>query len=60
MKKFDFGRWYGVVDGDNRADDYYEEGEAFVYCDDCGNLMVPTGSGYKCPCCGCTEGSTFN
>lgn len=41
----------------NHADDYYEAGEAYVYCDECDNLMVPTGGGnYKCPVCGCEEG----
>ena len=57
MKKFDFDRWFGVIDEDNRADDYYEPGEDYVYCDECSNLMVPTAGGYKCPVCGCTEGS---
>lgn len=58
MKNFDFDRWFGVIDEDNRADDYYEKDESYVYCDDCGNLMVPTGGGkYKCPVCGCTEGN---
>ena len=58
MKEFDFERWHGVIDEDNRADDYYEKGEAYMYCDDCDNLMVPIGGGeYKCPVCGCTEGS---
>ena len=57
MKNFDFERWFGVIDEDNRADDYYEAGEEYVCCDDCSNLMVPTADGYKCPVCGCTEGS---
>ena len=56
MKKFDFERWYGVADVDNCADDYYEEGACFFFCDDCGNLMVPIENGHKCPFCGCTEG----
>lgn len=55
MKEFDFDRWFGVVDDDNRADDYYEAGEEYVYCDACSNLMVPIEGGYKCPVCGCTE-----
>lgn len=55
--KFDFERWFGIIDEDNHADDYYESGEDYVYCDECSNLMVPTGNGYKCPVCGCTEGS---
>ena len=57
--KFDFERWFGIIDEDNHADDYYESGEDYVYCDDCSNLMVPTGNGDKCPVCGCTEGSTM-
>ena len=57
MSFFDFDRWLGVIDKDNHADDYYEAGEAYVYCDECDNLMVPTGGGnYKCPVCGCEEG----
>ena len=56
-KKFDFDKWSGVIDEDNHADDYYAEDEAYVYCDDCGNLMVSTSGGYKCPVCGSTEGS---
>lgn len=60
MKKFDFDKWLGVIDEDNHADDYYADDEAYVYCDDCDNLMVPTGSGaYKCPVCGCEHGSYF-
>ena len=57
MKKFDFERWHGVIDEDNKADAYYADDEAYMYCDECSNLMVPPGSGYKCPVCGCTEGS---
>ena len=56
MKGFDFSRWFGVIDRDNRADDYYGENETHVYCDECDNLMVPNGNGYKCPVCGCEEG----
>ena len=57
---FDFKRWIGVIDVDNHADDYYEDGEEYVYCDDCDNLMVPVGKDrYKCPVCGSTEGSTW-
>ena len=56
-KKFDFNKWKGVIDQDNHADDYYADDEAYIYCDDCGNLMVPDGGGYKCPVCGSTEGS---
>ncbi len=56
MKDFDFTKWLGVKDKDNHADDYYEEDEAYMYCDDCSNLMIPTKDGYKCPVCGCTEG----
>lgn len=60
MKKFDFDRWLGVVDEDNRADDYYSDDEAYIYCDDCDNLMVPTGNGnYKYPVCGGTDGSLW-
>ena len=59
MKKFNFERWYGVIEDDNHADDCYEEGEAFVFCDDCGNIMVPIENGYKCPVCGYTEGRTL-
>ena len=60
MKKFDFDKWLGVIDEDNHADDYYADDEAYVYCDDCDNRMVPTGSGaYKCPVCGCEHGSYF-
>ena len=56
--KFDFNKWLGVIDKDNRADDYYSSGEDYIYCDECDNLMVPTGGGeYKCPVCGCTAGS---
>lgn len=55
--KFDFDKWFGVIDEDNKADEYYAEDEDYVYCDECNNLMVPTGDGgYKCPVCGCTEG----
>ena len=55
--KFDFDKWFGVIDEDNKADEYYEENEAYVYCNQCSNLMVPTGDGgYRCPVCGCTEG----
>lgn len=57
MKEFDFDRCFGLVDEDNKADEYYEEDMAYFYCDECDNLMVPTGSGYKCPVCGSTEGS---
>jgi len=61
MKIFDFARWLGVTDEDNHADDYYAEDEAYIYCDECDNLMVPYESGdsrkYKCPVCGNTNGS---
>ena len=43
--KFDFDKWFGVIDEDNKADEYYEENEAYVYCNQCSNLMVPTGDG---------------
>lgn len=57
MEEFDFDRWHGVIDEDNHADNYYGEGEDYVYCEQCDNLMVPTGGGnYKCPVCGCTDG----
>lgn len=53
MKPFDFERWKGVIDEDNHADDYYEEGDYHVFCWSCGNLMVPTGGDhFKCPICG--------
>ena len=59
--EFDFERWYGVIDEDNRADDFYQDGERYMYCDDCGNLMVPIGNGkYKCPVCWNTTGSPYN
>lgn len=52
-KLFDFDRWTGVIDEDNHADDYYNEGEEKQVCDLCGNLMVPLGyRKYKCPVCG--------
>lgn len=58
MKKFNFLKWLGNVTEDNHADDYYEDGETYMYCDECDNLMVPTGNGeYKCPVCGCEDGS---
>ena len=58
---FDFDRRHGVIDEDNRADDYYESDEEYKYCDECDNLMVPIGNGkYKCPVCGNTEGSSWN
>lgn len=54
---YDFDK-YMNSDEDNKADEYYEEGERYVYCDDCDNLMVPLGDGtYKCPVCGCEYGS---
>lgn len=62
MKKenFDFEKWAGVIDVDNKADEYYDEDEEHMYCDECDNLMVPIGNDeYKCPVCGSTEGSTF-
>ena len=60
MKKFDFAKWFGVIDEDNRADDYYSDDEEYMYCDECDNLMVPTGNGkYKCPVCGSKKGSTL-
>lgn len=50
---FDFDRWYGVLDEDNHADEYYKEDEVYQYCYDCFNLMVPIGNNeYKCPVCG--------
>lgn len=59
--KFDFEKWFGVIDEDNHADDYYADDEAYIYCDDCDNLMVPMGDGeYKCPVCGSTEGSLWS
>ena len=36
-----------------------EDGEVYMYCNECDNLMVPTDGGYKCPVCGCTDGSTL-
>lgn len=46
-----------MLDKDNHAD-YYEDGEVHMYCDECDNLMVPTGSGrYRCPVCGSEERS---
>ena len=54
--EFDFDKWMGVLDEDNKADEYYADDEAYMYCDECDNLMVPTGDGeYKCPVCGCTD-----
>lgn len=58
---FDFARWFGVLDEDNRADDYYADDESHMYCFMCNNLMVPNGVGeYKCPVCGSNEGSPLN
>ena len=58
--KFDFDKWFGVIDKDNRADDYYAKGEEYRYCNKCFNLMVTTGKKkYKCPVCGCTKGSKW-
>lgn len=60
MKDFDFDSWTGVINEDNKADEYYDEDERHMYCNECDNLMVPTSGGsYKCPVCGCTEGSTY-
>lgn len=56
MSIFDFDKWFGVIDEDNHADDYYAAGEDYVYCDSCDNLMVPINGGYKCPVCGCEDG----
>ena len=56
MSIFDFDKWFGVIEEDNHADDYYAVGEDYVYCDSCDNLMVPINGGYKCPVCGCEEG----
>lgn len=54
--KFDFSKWLGVIDKDNKADEYYKEGEKYRYCYECDNLMVPIGKGkYKCPVCGDTK-----
>ena len=57
VNKFDFEKWYGVIDEDNRADEYYGRDDCYVYCDECDNLMVPNGKSYKCPVCGCIDGS---
>ena len=43
--EFDFDKWMGVLDEDNKADEYYADDEAYMYCDECDNLMVPTGVG---------------
>ena len=56
MAKFDFERWFGVVDEDNHADDSYGGDEEYQYCFMCSNLMVPIAHGkYKCPVCGEVE-----
>ena len=49
MSIFDFEKWFGVIDKDNHADEYYADDEDYVYCDECDNLMVPINGGYKCP-----------
>lgn len=55
---YDFDYYINHPEEDNRADDYYEDGEERMYCEECDNLMVPTGNEmYKCPACGSTEGS---
>ena len=63
MKKekndYDFDYYMSHPEEDNKADEQYEAGEEYMYCDECDNLMVPTDNGYKCPVCGCEEGSTL-
>ena len=38
--EFDFDKWMGVLDEDNKADEYYADDEAYMYCDECDNVMV--------------------
>lgn len=53
---FDFDYYINHPEEDNKADDYYKKDEDYVFCDECDNLMVPTGNGkYKCPVCGHTQ-----
>ena len=58
--EFDFDKWMGVLDEDNKADEYYADDEEYMYCDECDNLMVPTGDReYNCRVSGCTEISLY-
>lgn len=57
MKEYDFDYYMSHPEEDNHADEYYTDDMAYIYCDECDNLMVPIDGGYKCPVCGCTKGS---